>query len=60
MASPSTPPTRAHGIFIALGALAGAFIGIFLGQPSAGLLIGLGLGVAFALALWLFDRSRER
>ncbi|NRD89441.1 hypothetical protein C8024_08250 [Sphingopyxis sp. BSNA05] len=40
------------GIFIAIGAIAGAFIGGYMGQPSAGLLAGLALGVLAALLIW--------
>ncbi|WP_321325922.1 hypothetical protein [uncultured Parasphingorhabdus sp.] len=40
------------GIFIAIGAIAGAVVGGFMGQPSAGLLTGLALGVLAALLIW--------
>ena len=57
----STPPTRtpvAGGALIALGAIAGAVIGLFRGQVTAGFLIGLAAGAAIALAIWLVDRGR--
>jgi len=47
---------RGGGIWIAVGAIGGAVIGRFLGQPSAGLVIGAGLGIVIAVALWLVDR----
>lgn len=40
------------GVFIAIGAIAGAIIGGFMGQPSAGLLAGLALGALAALLIW--------
>ncbi len=54
--SPPTRPQNGGGIFIALGALLGAVTGVFLGQPSIGLLSGFALGVLVAVALWLRDR----
>ncbi|MEH3107668.1 MAG: hypothetical protein PGN09_10395 [Sphingomonas fennica] len=60
MAPPPAPPSRAAGVFLAIGAIGGAILGARAGQPSAGLLIGLGAGIAIALALWLYDRSRAR
>lgn len=40
------------GVFIAIGAIVGAFAGGFMGQPSAGLLAGLALGTLAALLIW--------
>lgn len=54
--SVSTPSRNAGGVFIALGGILGAVLGGFLGQPSIGLLVGLGLGVAIAFAIWLIER----
>ncbi len=54
--SVSTPARNAGGVFIAVGGILGAVLGGFLGQPSIGLLVGLGLGTAIALAVWLTDR----
>jgi uncharacterized protein (DUF2062 family) len=57
----SSPPRTplAGGALIALGAIAGTAIGLFsaLG-PTRGFLIGLGLGVAISLAMWLRDLRR--
>lgn len=52
----SRPPQRGGGILIALGLILGAGIGAAFGQPSQGLIIGLGVGVVLAIALWLADR----
>lgn len=53
-----TPSPLAGGFPIALGALGGTIVGLATGEPSIGFLIGLGLGVILALAIWLFDRRR--
>ncbi|MGB5483831.1 hypothetical protein [Parasphingorhabdus sp.] len=47
---------KGGGVFIAIGAIGGVFAGIYLGQPSAGLLAGLALGAAAALLVWLKGR----
>ena len=49
-------PRLGGGIFLAIGPLAGAAIGMALGEPSLGLLAGLGAGALLALALWLARR----
>jgi hypothetical protein len=54
----SSPPRLAGGIFIALGMLGGAIIGVVMRQPSAGMVIGFGIGAAIAAAVWFFDRKR--
>ncbi len=51
-------PRLAGGIFVALGLLVGAIAGIAMNQPSAGMIVGFGLGSAIALLIWLFDRKR--
>ncbi len=48
--------TSGGGVFIAIGAIGGVFAGGFLGQPSAGLLIGLAVGSLAALAIWWTGR----
>jgi hypothetical protein len=51
------PPTGA-GAIIAFLVMAGTIGGGFLGQPSIGLLSGLGLGVLIAVILWWRERGR--
>lgn len=52
----SRPPQRGGGVFVALGLIGGAIAGVIAGQPSIGLLAGLGLGVLAAISLALRDR----
>ncbi|RDE05254.1 hypothetical protein [Sphingomonas aracearum] len=59
------PPSRspaAGGFLIAVGALVGPVVGLFLGQPTIGFLAGLSIGTAAAIAIWWQgskgDRSR--
>ncbi len=54
MANRSTP--AGGGIFLAIGMTVGAGIGLYLGQASAGLLIGLAAGAAIALAMMFAGR----
>lgn len=49
---------RAGGAIIALCLIVGAVAGVLGGQPSIGLLAGLGAGIAVAVALYLRDRKR--
>ena len=49
----------AGGIFIAIGMLGGAIVGVIMDQPSAGMVIGLGLGIAAAVLVWFID-SRSK
>lgn len=58
MTTPSRPPQAAGGFFLALGALAGALIGMAYRQPTLGLLAGFAAGLTVALALWLYQRRR--
>ena len=48
--------SRAGGILLAIGFTLGSVIGVVLGEPSAGLLIGGGIGAALALLIWWRDR----
>lgn len=43
-------------MFVAFGLIGGAVAGVLAGQPSLGLLAGLGLGVLAAIILALRDR----
>ncbi len=51
-------PRLAGGIFIAIGMLGGAVVGVVVDQPSAGMVIGLGIGIAAAALTWLIDSRR--
>jgi hypothetical protein len=53
------PGPQAGGFIIAVAIMAGTIIGGLKGQPSIGLLAGLGLGVVAALAVWLRDRAKR-
>ena len=49
-------PTRspvAGGAPLALCIVAGTVIGLIVGQPTAGILIGAAVGIALALLVWL-------
>lgn len=46
----------AGGVFLTIGAIGGVFVGRIWGQTSAGLLIGLALGAALSVAIWLRSR----
>lgn len=52
----SSSTKSAGGFFLAIGCLIGAVGGGFLGQPSAGFLVGLVAGGLIAVAIWYFDR----
>ena len=58
MAAKSNAPL-AGGFLLCLSLLAGALIGVFLGQPSIGFLIGVGIGLALVILIWLLDRRRR-
>lgn len=48
---------RGGGSLVAIGTILGTIGGGLLGQPSAGLIVGLGVGVLAAIAIWLNDRQ---
>jgi len=50
--------TAAGGVFLFLGPVIGAVYGVEAGQPIIWMLVGFGLGVLIALAIWLVDRRR--
>lgn len=50
-------PTGA-GAILALTILGGTILGGMMGQPSIGLLVGTGLGIAVALLLWVKEREK--
>ena len=51
--------SRAGGFIIAFTIMVGALFGARAGQPSLGVVVGTGLGVAIALGLFLYDRRRD-
>ena len=56
----SKPPRKtplAGGVLIAFGALGGAGFGFYRGQPTIGLLIGIGIAVVLSVLLWLVSRD---
>ena len=59
MASKSNAPL-AGGFLLSISLLAGALIGVFMGQPSIGFLVGAGIGLTIAVIIWLLDGRRRR
>lgn len=57
MSNDRKDPTGA-GAIIAFLILGGAITGGLMGQPSIGLLTGVGAGIVIALLLWLRDRRK--
>jgi hypothetical protein len=57
-AMPST--AKAGGCFLTICILAGFPLGLAIGNPMKGILIGTGTGIALALITWLIDRRRDR
>jgi hypothetical protein len=55
---PST--ARAGGCFLTLCIIAGFPLGLAIGDPMKGVLIGTGGGIAMAVITWLIDRNRRR
>ena len=50
------PPQRGGGVFIALGLVLGAGFGMAAGEPSLGLMVGLGAGMVLAFGLAVLDK----
>ena len=50
----------AGGCLLSIYLLAGFPFGLAIGNPMKGILIGLGVGIALAVALWLIDSRRSR
>ncbi|WP_085808625.1 hypothetical protein [Sphingomonas sp. TZW2008] len=53
---PSRPPS-AGGFLIAMSLLVGTVLGFMNGQTTIGFLIGLAVGVALSVAIWLRTRG---
>lgn len=49
---------RAGGCFLTLCIILGFPLGLAIGNPMKGVLIGTGAGIAIAVALWLIDWRR--
>ena len=55
---PRMPSTsRAGGCFLTICILAGFPLGLAIGNPMKGILIGTGIGIALAALTWLIDRK---
>ncbi len=52
MADHTPHPSRAGGFAIAAGIMLGCIGGLVVGQPSAGFLVGLAVGIVIAVVLW--------
>ena len=52
--------TRAGGCFLTLCILAGFPLGLAIGNPMKGILIGTGAGIVIAVAMWLIDSRKPR
>ena len=50
--------SRAGGALFAAAVMIGALGGLLAGQPSVGILAGLGVGLVLLGAIWLADRGR--
>ena len=55
---PST--SKAGGCFLTICILAGFPLGLAIGNPMKGILIGTAGGIAIAVVTWLVDRARRR
>jgi cyanate permease len=49
----------AGGIFLFLGPVIGAVYGVDRGAPVQWMLAGFGIGLTFAIAIWLIDRRKR-
>ena len=52
--------TRAGGCFLTICILSGFPLGLAIGNPMKGILIGTGVGIAIAVAMWLIDSRKQR
>jgi hypothetical protein len=51
--------TRAGGCFLTICILAGFPLGLAIGNPMKGILIGTGAGIALAIITWLIDLRKR-
>jgi hypothetical protein len=59
MAADMPSTARAGGCFLTICILAGFPLGLAIGDPMKGILIGTGAGIVVAVATWLIDRARR-
>ena len=52
--------SRAGGCFLTIFILAGFPLGLAIGNPMRGVLIGTAVGIVLAVAMWLIDTRRRR
>jgi hypothetical protein len=52
--------SKAGGCLLTICILAGFPLGLAIGNPMKGILIGTAAGIAIAVATWLIDRGRRR
>ena len=55
-----TSTSKAGGCFLTVCIIAGYPLGIAIGNPMKGVLIGTGVGIVLAIGTWLIDRQRRR
>jgi len=60
MAAAMPSKAKAGGCFLTICILAGFPLGLAIGNPMKGILIGTGAGIVLALVTWLVDRRRDR
>ena len=53
-----TRTTQAGGFLLTVAIFAGIAVGITLGQPMLGTLVGTAAGILTAVIVWLIDRRR--
>ena len=54
------PTPMAGGFFLILPIVAGFIWGLASGQAIKGVILGSGVGLFLAIAVWLVDRARQR
>ena len=52
--------TKSGGCFLTICILAGFPLGLAIGNPMKGILIGTGAGILLAAIVWLIDSRRRR
>jgi hypothetical protein len=50
---------QAGGAILAIAIIAGAVVGMMVGQSSIGFLVGTGTGILLAILIWLNDRRKD-